>query len=385
MDGPIAGWLGVLDWMIAAELAAWIPLSLFLMWRMLAPRRLCAVMPSAAAQRRVSVIIAARNEGHQVGRLLDSLRGQTLPPGEIIVVDDDSADDTAAVARAVGATVLPAGAAPPGWNGKTWACWKGAQHATGDLFLFLDADTWLEAGAVECLVALHHGTGLLTVQPYHVTRRAHEQLSAFFNLVVVAALGVFTPLGERIRPGGGFGPCVMCTRDDYVRAGGHREVRGEVIEDIPLAKRFLRQGLPVQCRLGRGIISFRMYPGGLREVIAGWTKGMAYGAVSVHPLFSLLTGAWITGCFTATVALVRGLAGLGTPAGWVALVGYLLCALVVGRCLAGVGRFRWWTSALFPIPLCFFAAVVARSLVLTYVLRRVTWKGRTIRPARRGG
>jgi 4,4'-diaponeurosporenoate glycosyltransferase len=384
LDTPLGGWIPVLDWLIAVELAAWFPLTLLLMWQVLFPRRVARLAHPPTDQPRISVVIPARNEGHQIGRLLRSLHGQTLSLHQIVVVDDDSTDDTASVASACGATVLQAGAAPPGWNGKTWACWRGASACSGDVLLFLDADTWLEPHGVHRLVGLYGGAGLLTVQPYHVTQRAYEQLSAFFNLVIVAALGAFTPLGERIEPGGSFGPCVMCARDDYLRVGGHREVRSEVIEDIPLAKLFLRHGLPVRCYLGRGIISFRMYPGGLRELIAGWTKGMGYGAVSVNPLFSLLSGAWITGCFTASVALVRAMAGLGTPAGWAALLGYLLCALLVGRCLAGVGDFRWWTSALFPIPLCFFAGVVARSLVLTYVFRRVTWKGRAIQPARRG-
>ena len=353
-------------------------LGLFLMWRVLFRDRSRARDRTTERRSRISVIVPARNEEHQIGRLLRSLKGQTVRPCEVIVVDDDSFDSTGVIACEEGAIVITGEPLPEGWTGKTWACWQGACVSTGEILLFLDADTWLEAEGIERLLSLYEGIGLLTVQPYHVTKEPYEQLSALFNIVVMAGVGAFTPLGEHLKPGGAFGPCVMCNRDEYFRAGGHREVRGELLEDIRLAKLFLRHNLPVRCYAGQGIISFRMYPGGLGELIEGWTKGIGYGAFSVKPAFSMMTAAWITGCFGAFCAPIRVMTSSVASPGWTGLITYSSYAVVIGWMLKRIGRFKWWTYALFPIPLCFFGVVVVRSLLWTYYLGRVTWKGRAI-------
>ncbi|MDX1511277.1 MAG: glucosyl-3-phosphoglycerate synthase [Nitriliruptorales bacterium] len=96
---------------------------------------------------RVSVVIPARNEEATVGRVVATLRVATMEAtglvDELIVVDGDSDDDTAAVAAAAGAEVLhqgeilgDAGTAP----GKGEALWKGLAASTGDLVVFVDAD-----------------------------------------------------------------------------------------------------------------------------------------------------------------------------------------------------------------------------------------------------
>ena len=88
---------------------------------------------------RISLVVPARNEEDNIGGLLDSLREHDLH--EVIVVDDQSEDKTAAVAARQGARVVQGESPPPGWLGKPWACYQGARIATGDWLLFLDADT----------------------------------------------------------------------------------------------------------------------------------------------------------------------------------------------------------------------------------------------------
>ena len=113
--------------------------------------------PHSAVARAVSVVIPARDEEQTLPALLASLEG--LPVAEVVVVDDASSDDTSAVAVAAGARVVVAARArPDGWTGKAWACHTGADATSGDLLLFLDADTVLSPGAVEGLLQLHHTT-----------------------------------------------------------------------------------------------------------------------------------------------------------------------------------------------------------------------------------
>ncbi|NPV09914.1 MAG: glycosyltransferase [Anaerolineae bacterium] len=354
--------------------------GLFLLWRVptIAGRRTVSATDLETCYR-VSVVIPARNEALRVPTLLRSLQQQALIPHEVIVVDDDSSDDTAAVARALGATVIGAGERPPGWLGKPWACWRGAQQATGNVLLFLDADTWLEPQALADLLSAYRARGgMVSVQPYHVTYRAYEQLSLFFNIVLMVGVNAFTPLGHRLSPTGAFGPCILCSREDYLSVGGHAAARGEILEDIILARRFSERGCPISSYGGRGSVSFRMYSDGFASMISGWSKGFAQGSTYIRPSFLLLSIAWVSGCFGAFVRPLMHLPFEGTQQVLAHAAVYLLYAAQVLWMARRIGRFQPWAGLLFPLPLAFFGLIMLRSLVLRYVLRRAVWKDRVI-------
>ena len=354
-------------------LAVWL-LGFFSLWRIPGCRR-----AGAAPLPPVSVVIPARNEAHNLPRLLESLRTQSLAPLEILVVDDQSEDDTAAVAVAGGARVLRSQPLPQGWLGKPWACWQGAQQAQGEILVFLDADTALEnQGLRRVLSAWVERRGLVSVWPYHRMLRPYEQLSAFCHVVVMSSMRAFTPLGSRLAPLGAFGPCVVCARRDYLELGGHEAVKGEILEDIALGQLFLKGGHRVHCLGGRGTIAFRMYPQGLGSLVSGFGKGMAAGARASAAVVLVPMILWISAGFIVSFSLVYSLAtGLwGGPSMWLAF--YVLYALQVAWILLRIGNYRLLTALLFPIPAAFFAAVFVLSLVSTYGLRRVSWKGRDI-------
>lgn len=109
---------------------------------------------------RISVVLPARDEEATVGTLVaDLLRRwvQQVPlVDELLVVDSDSTDCTAAVACAAGAEVVAAADVLPGHGtrpGKGEALWKGLAATTGDLVVFLDADLLGDVG--------HYVPGLL--------------------------------------------------------------------------------------------------------------------------------------------------------------------------------------------------------------------------------
>ncbi|HVI59144.1 MAG TPA: glycosyltransferase family 2 protein [Luteimonas sp.] len=84
---------------------------------------------------RISVILPAKNEAEGLRRTLPRLR-EAQPDAELIVVDDGSSDDTAAVATAHGARVLSS----PYSMGNGAAIKRGARAASGEVLVFMDAD-----------------------------------------------------------------------------------------------------------------------------------------------------------------------------------------------------------------------------------------------------
>lgn len=360
---------GLTFWVITLVLwtAGWVVLGRL--------RRLESVTSDAGdGLARVSVIIPARNEEHNLPALLGSLGGQRCRPAEILVVDDASTDRTAAVAAAQGARVIPSRPLPDGWRGKTWACHQGARAARGEWLLFLDADTWFEADGLDRVLA--HTTGdnrVLSLGPYHRVRRFHEQFSAFFNLIMLAGTGAFSCLGDRVPPRGLLGQFLLIHRLAYEEVGGHECVKDRILENFWLAERLRAANVPLRCRTGQGAFSFRMYPNGWRELVEGWSKGFASGAGQTPPAPLLLVVAWMTGLMLAPIGWV--LAGWG----WLGGLIYGLCGAQVWWMLRRVGSFHWGVALLYPVPLCFFFSVFARSAWLAKRRRDVVWKGRHIR------
>jgi 4,4'-diaponeurosporenoate glycosyltransferase len=308
---------------------------------------------------RLSIIIPARNEEQNLPTLLRSITTQPVKPREIIVVDDGSTDRTAEIAQQLGARVVNSRPLADGWRGKTWACHQGAHTATGELLLFLDADTWFEPDGLAGVMSGYAG-GAFSVGPYHAVQKLYEHLSLFFNFNMTVGTV----------PQGLFGPMLLVDRGSYRRGGGHEAVKGRILENCFLAQLFRAAGIPVRSATGRSVLSFRMYPGGVRELVDGWTKGFAAGAGQTPRGVLLRVIAWMVGLMFAPL----GWAMTGNWFCWGAT--YLLSALQVGWLARRIGAFRWWTALFYPVPLVFFFVAFARSAMRGG--KPVTWKGRTI-------
>jgi 4,4'-diaponeurosporenoate glycosyltransferase len=331
----------------------------------------------------VSVIIPARNEEHDIPGTLRSLTAQRRSAGVILVVDDHSTDGTALTVDAFeGADLVVSDPLPDGWTGKCWACWQGAKATAGDVLVFVDADVILGPEALERGVAEQRRRGgLVSVQPMHHIDSVVEMLSLPFNVVAMMGIGIGSIFPPR-RSRAAAGPFMVCRRDDYEFVGGHRAVRGEVVEDLALAQRFADADLPVSCLGGIDEVRSRMYPGGLREIVTGWSKNFASGARFTPFLRALAIAWWITASLIAawwiTEAVVLG-------RGELIRAGVLYVAFGVQYAVLGhrVGRFGV-AAAAWPLLIAFFTLVFAWSMVATFVLRRVRWSDRDIPLGRSG-
>jgi 4,4'-diaponeurosporenoate glycosyltransferase len=327
----------------------------------------------------VSVIIPARNEEINLPYLLTSLKRQVPLPNEIIVVDDNSEDSTKIVAEQQGAVVIISQPRLEGWLGKTWACYQGSQGSTGEILVFLDADTVLEENGLTKMVSTYmRNTGVLSIQPYHRMAKFYEQFSAFFNIIIMAAMGSFTILGNRIKPIGLFGPAMVLTRKQYNFGGGHKMVKGELLEDLAYGSALKRDRVRIHCYGGRNAISFRMYPKGIKELINGWSKGFALGATKTSMPVLIMIVAWIIGAIGTIRYLVVAIEVIDSMliVFWTLL--YLGYVVQIYWMLRRIGNFKFYTPLFYPIPLLFFILVFTYSFVLIFLKRTIRWKGREI-------
>ncbi len=340
--------------------------------------RVLSPTQSVASSHKISVIIPARNEEKSLPLLLGDLMKQTMPIHEIICVDDGSSDGTAATARALGVIVVLVKEKPDDWTGKSYACQCGADAASGDIYLFLDADVRLAPGALSSLISVFDKTGdVISVQPYHKTERIFEQLSMFFNIVQVAANGLGLSVGTV--QVGLYGPVILIPREAYNAIGGHHAAKNAVTEDLALGEALKCCGIPYALYHGDRVISFRMYGSGLRALLEGWTKNYATGAMKMPFLLFLAVFFWVTASMSPPYHLVV-LAFLPLqPFFWIYIALYPIWILTLWILTRPIGSFSVFSIALYPLLLLFFIGVFLVSLFKKLFGLQVTWKDRKIK------
>ncbi len=301
-------------------------------WRLL--RKTPAEPTEEEARPTVSVLIPARDEADRLGPTLESVLDQKGVELEVLVLDDASTDDTAVVARAVADgdrrfTLLDGRPLPAGWLGKPYACWQLAQAATGEVLVFLDADVILHEGALAACVDMLHQGDIHLLSPYP-RQVAHGVAERLVQPLLQWSWLTFLPLrlAERVRApsmSAANGQLLVVRADAYRAVGGHDHVRGEVIEDVELARVFKRAGMRVGMADGTDLATCRMYDG-WAELREGYAKslwkafGSRRGGIAVIALLALLYLVPPIGLL-AGVALRRRRMAVAGGLGYLAAVG----------------------------------------------------------------
>jgi len=326
----------------------------------------------------VSVIIAARNEEQDLPATLDDLLVQDYPGLEIIVVEDGSTDRTGAVidARAPAVRRVDPPPLPDGWVGKSWACWNGARAATGEWFLFMDADVRTHPTAVRTTMewALREHADLTTIAPQVEMRTFWERLVLPFYIQVV--LTYFrTPHVNR--PGSktamANGQYWLSPRTTYEAMGGHEAIRSIVLEDVAIARRYRAAGRAIRVAWAPRLAETRMYRN-RKEMFEGLLKNIHGTEFSAARLVGSIAG--LIGLFL----LPLGLLPLGLLTGSLALtvMGGILYFALFGKHVVfarAVGS-RAVYGLLFPIAVAYYVVLVATSLGRGLRGKPVAWKGR---------
>jgi chlorobactene glucosyltransferase len=326
----------------------------------------------------VSVIVPARNEAATIRALLGSLLATRYHPVEILVVDDRSTDNTAAVVETVAdprLRLLRGEELPQGWYGKPWACYQGYRAAQGTLLLFTDADTQhhpeLLGRAVGAMV--RERAGLLTVSPLQRCVTFWERL-VMPQIWFLLALRYYPPAVNRARRERDVianGQFILTTREAYEVAGTHQVVRDEVAEDLALAQTYLRAGLKLHFAFAERLMETRMYQN-LAQLTEGWSKNIYLGGRRSFPDQAILQ---------ALVPLMLIVAMLF----WLCPPLVLLCAIFIAdlRELSAAAIAPSVASALFwmlmcrqmKIPAIYGAGYPLGALMALYIIVRSTWRG----------
>lgn len=322
----------------------------------------------------VSVIVPARDEEKRLPALLASLRALNYPSVDVFVVDDGSTDETGLVAKEHGAQVIRVEGPEPGWKGKPFACWTGAQAATGEWLLFTDADTVHQPESLERAMRF-----ALQREASAVSMFLQQRCVTFWERVLLPYayqqyfVGVpYKRVNDPHDPAAlANGQYILIEREAYFRAGGHASVKGAVIDDVALAAQLKAKGVPIVAARGERLASVRMYAG-LADIWAGFGKN-AYGFIRQRGAGGLLT------------VLATILSGLAIPCAIYGLAAgdraFELAALVTY--VSAVAELSLW-QFLFGTPLSCaifqpLAFVVFLAIALDSAFRwKHTWKGRPV-------
>lgn len=221
----------------------------------------------------VSILVPARNEADHIEECVRSLLGQRYEKLEVLVLDDQSTDETSMIVQQLIDGLPPEQAnrlcllhgetLPDGWIGKSFACYQLTQVAQGDYLLFTDADS-VYAPQMVCTVmqGMHDlGVQFLTALPSYNLHGIAERLAIpllYFKVFTLLPLALVRHRPEPIFAVAN-GPLLCFQRSVYEAIGGHKAVRTSIMEDNSLARKVKAAGYRMAYVDGQNLVSCYMY------------------------------------------------------------------------------------------------------------------------------
>ncbi len=364
-------------------------------WR--ADPRLDADSSAPRAWPAVVVLVPARDEAEVIGEAVAALLAQDYPgPFQVVLIDDHSADGTAALAARAAAALGAAGRLriiaapdlPTGWTGKLWALQAGLAHAdraSPDApYLWLsDADIAPGPAILRRLVAKAEA-GKLNLVSLMVALSCRGLWGRLLIPPFIYFFQMLTPFPWVNDPArataAAAGGCVLLRRDALARAGGFAAIQGALIDDCALARaiKALTAGAGGAQGVWLGLAtesrSIRPYRG-LGEIWRMVARS-AYTQLRHSPF--LLAGTLIAMTLTFLAPPLIGLsAGLhGDHAA--ALLGFATWSIMALTAVPTLRLYRQpvWLAALLPLAAGFYCAMTLDSAFRHWRGRGGAWKDR---------
>jgi glycosyltransferase involved in cell wall biosynthesis len=232
----------------------------------------------------VSVLIPARNEEQNIGRILDDLMVQDYTHFEVWVYDDLSSDDTYAIAASYARKdsriqVIKGKELPDGWIGKNHGCHNLALHAKGEYLLYLDADVQISKGMINSVMneTISRRLDLLSIFPAQVMLSLSEWLTVpLMNWILVSLLPLKLIRESRFSSlSAANGQFMLFKADVYHKEQFHKALKNKNVEDIAISRLMKEKGYKIQTLLGNSEIRCRMYRS-WPEAVQGFSRNMFY-------------------------------------------------------------------------------------------------------------
>jgi chlorobactene glucosyltransferase len=340
----------------------------------------------------VSVIVPARNEEQKIERCLRSLAKQDYPSFEIIAIDDLSTDRTGeiihdlagkfSVVKAVSGTVNP-----EGWVGKCNAVVQAAGHASGQWFVFTDADTCHDSLSLRKAVsfAIENQVDFVSFMPL-------QELGSFWERTIMPPLLSSFLLGDCLHmvnwPSAerayAYGQYILTRASSYHAVGGHQSVRDAIVEDFALARAFKSSGRPIMIADGRSMYKVRMYLS-LETLWHGWVKNL-YSFLECNPLFlvtllialnCVLIAPFVElGVALASAAQLSNFSLILLSLAVVQLGELFIASRLTSRHIEGA---KWYHFILLPLSGIMISALYTTSAFKVMSGSKINWKGRSYR------
>jgi chlorobactene glucosyltransferase len=333
----------------------------------------------------VSILVPARDEEKRISKCIRSLLGQDYPNYEVIVLNDQSSDDTADILQRIEIDyprlqVLAGSSPPEGFTGKNWACAQLVQHAQGELLLFTDADTIFQPQALKEIVRAMLGeqADLITGYPRQLMESWGECLLVPFFLWAVLC---FTPLwlAYRLRIPSlstAVGQMMLFRCEAYQKVGGHASLGSVIVEDIALARSIKRAGLRWRVVNITDLISCRMYHGG-QEAFNGFAKNL-FATFDFRLGEFLFVYLWLGALFLEPLIILAGKLFRIAPS-----ASYFELAICIGFSVL-IWCIPYWElkfplilGIFYPITMIANECAAFKSLIFS-LTGRLSWKGRPI-------
>jgi len=248
----------------------------------------------------VTVIVPVRNEAKNIGNILEDLRSQTHSNLEIIVFDDQSSDNTAAIVNSIAATnrqviLLKSTGLPEGWLGKNHACHTASLNSKGKWFLFIDADVRLEPNVIDLALGKlkSERLGLLSIFPRQTMQTLGEQLTVpLMNQILLSLLPlILIRKSGMIAFSAANGQFMLFDGAIYKTLKPHEQFQHEKVEDLSIARYMKKQKIRIASIASVPEVNCRMY-GSYYEALHGFSKNILQifgGSVIVSILYWLVT------------------------------------------------------------------------------------------------
>lgn len=244
----------------------------------------------------VSILVPARNEERCIRECIESLANQIYPNYEIIILNDDSSDNTPLILEELQSlypqlvSVIHSHQLPDSWIGKSHACHVLSRYANGEYLLFTDADTVHSPYALNSLVqsAQEMQADLLTAIPYQTLTSIWEHLMVPFMHVLYHGYLPNSFIYTKKNPSlvAANGQIMLFHSDAYDAIGGHESVRNSMVEDIDIARKIKESRAKIVLANATSLVSCSMYTG-FEDVFKGFSKNFFAGFQKKHIPFVL--------------------------------------------------------------------------------------------------